>query len=138
MKKVLSIKKSLRLLTDIVAYGAMILWVLFLIVLMSTPSKAQDLNNPIVEYVDQNCYKVFLDHGSYYHIDQNSVPNGWFKYVSNIDGMKMVQTGQMRDGHYVGRVVYTVNGKKVMIRKYNIDGVLIKSTKINVSIGARS
>lgn len=136
---ILTIRKSIKLLTKVVAYGAMILWVLLLTAILSTPAKAQNAStNPIVEYVDHNLYKVLTDHDGYYHVNAAGVPNGSFKQVSVAGNVTMIATGEMMNGKKIGRVIYTANGKRIMIRYYNSDGILVKSTRIHVSIEAQT
>lgn len=138
MKDVLTVRKSVKLLTKIVAYGAMALWIALLTAILSTPTKAQSIStNPIVEYVDQDSYRVLTDHGGYYHVNEAGVPNGWFKQVSVAGDVTMVARGQMINGKKVGKIVYRANNEIVLIRVYNIDGILTKSTKVLVSNGAK-
>lgn len=139
MEKKLSIKKSIKILKDMLVWSAMIVWIVFLTVLLSSKVEAQTLQNgPLVEYVDVDCYKVTTENGGYYHVNSNGELNGWFKMVSKVQDVTMVATGQMRKGKKIGKVVYTVNGKRVMVRYYDINGILQKSVKVNVSPGTIS
>jgi len=139
MKNVLSMKKSLKLLTNIVAWGAMVLWIIMLTIILSAPAKAQSIDTkPIVEYLDYDTYRVITPNNGYYHVNADGVANGTFKYVSVTDNVTIIARGQMVNGKKVGRVVYTVNGKKMLIRLYNLNGILTESTRINVSIDTKS
>ena len=134
MEKKLSIKKSIKRLKDMLVWSMMIIWIVFLTVLLSNKTEAQTLQNgPLVEYVDIDCYKVTTENGGYYHVDSKGELNGWFKTVSKVQDITMIATDQMRNGKNVGKVVYTVNGKRVMIRYYDLNGILQKSVKVNVS-----
>lgn len=135
MEKKLSIKKSIKKLKDIFVWSMMIVWIVFLTILLSNKAKAQTLQSGhLVEYIDINCYKVTTESGGYYHVNAKGEPEGWFKIISKVEDITIVSTGQMYKGKKIGKIVYTVNGKKSIIRYYDMNGVLIKSVKFNVSL----
>jgi hypothetical protein len=126
MKETLSLKKSLRLLKDMLAWGFMVMWIIFLTALLSS----NDAHAQSAIQVGDNVFKVRTDNG-WFHVDSNGRYDGSYMMSSTYpNGDVLTITGEKDGAKNIGRHVYKLNGEIVVIRNYNSDGILVRSTRI--------
>lgn len=125
MRETLSLKKSLRLLKDMLAWGFMAMWIVFMFILLSSPAKAQT-----AVQIGDNVFRVNVEQG-WFHVDSNGKYNGPYMISSTYpNGDVLTIYGEKAGSKNIGRHVYKLNGETVMIRNYNNDGILVRSTRI--------
>ncbi len=113
----------------------------FLVALLSTglftSMNAQELRpeqgpTPIYQQVDANLIKVTQPCGNYFHVTPEGRLEGAFLMNQNIDDATIVSVqGTMFNGKYLGRVMYRLNGELALIRVYDEEGALVKTTRMH-------
>jgi len=74
-------------------------------------------NEPTVEFdVNRNLYVVYTDANNYYHVSEDGVLNGTFKFEAN----GVIISGNMVNGKRHGTMVEIVNGKETSSVLYDM------------------
>lgn len=110
------------------------LTVLLLNIVFSVNAQSVDIENLNMQYcqVDDNLVKVIEPSGNYFHVTKEGVRHGAFFMNENINDYTIVSAkGQMNNGKYFGRIIYSLNGEISLIRVYDEIGTLTKTTRIH-------
>ena len=82
--------------------------------------------------ITDNLIKVIDPSGNFYHVDSRGIRHGEFELTQSIDGMTNITVkGQMNNGNYIGKVFHLLNGQLALIRVYDQNGNLTKTTRIH-------
>ena len=82
--------------------------------------------------ITDNLIKVIDPSGNFYHVDSRGMRHGEFELTQSIDRMTNITVkGQMNNGNYIGKVFHLVNGQLALIRVYDQNGNLTKTTRIH-------
>jgi hypothetical protein len=82
--------------------------------------------------ITDNLIKVIDPSGNFYHVDSRGIRHGEFEPTKSIDRMTNITVkGQMNNGNYIGKVFHLLNGQLALIRVYDQNGNLTKTTRIH-------